>query len=522
MHLHSFTYDFHLRSICSYVAGNSQLSLKHGYHLTNFLDDFNKYYTKAPNYARNLIHSGEFKIVEKSNEDNYDNNNESAFLTSESGEVVVNNLAIQSHTLYQFLLKNAKNYGMEVFFMSEEEELTKRSDDHESLDASAQICKAEYVLVRLSTTPILSYHDGTRDTHHADDFNVTLIVTWPEQFSTEPNDNVHHINLKYYLMLTSKNEVYPKRDVESNNKIGKFRTVYSVVKSIASSSQLESPSEMSPISNLSPYLSRNSKSDVFSNAKDTQVDFVMPLYFNLFYIILSINMVGIKLFSHFQNLRKIESASSLKDYYENDGTVIAHKSADLVEEACVMGKMAPTPPPVPDCPLATANVNYCMTAPVNIRQIRQESINYLGYYSSHEQLMQQVIMEQAATAQKHINAMVAQGARDCRTHLLWNRLLETRSLMTYAEFTELKDLACEEPLVKLDPRLSPLVNQPISWYQALAKLLQNRYQEYYKHFSSSDGNINYHIVLHPNYVQAFMMLSVDLHTSRGVSNFCYF
>ena len=60
MHLHSFTYDFHLRCIHSYIAGNSQWSLKHSYHITNFLDDFNKYYSKAPNYARNLIHSGMF------------------------------------------------------------------------------------------------------------------------------------------------------------------------------------------------------------------------------------------------------------------------------------------------------------------------------------------------------------------------------------------------------------------------------------------------------------------------------
>lgn len=60
MHLHSFTYDFHLRCIHSYIAGNCQWSLKHGYHLTNFLDDFNKYYSKAPNYARNLIYSGKY------------------------------------------------------------------------------------------------------------------------------------------------------------------------------------------------------------------------------------------------------------------------------------------------------------------------------------------------------------------------------------------------------------------------------------------------------------------------------
>lgn len=57
MHLHSFTYDYHLRSIHSYVSGH-QAMLKQGYHITRFLDDFLKYYSKAPNFARNLVHAG--------------------------------------------------------------------------------------------------------------------------------------------------------------------------------------------------------------------------------------------------------------------------------------------------------------------------------------------------------------------------------------------------------------------------------------------------------------------------------
>jgi hypothetical protein len=180
--------------------------------------------------------------------------------------------------------------------------------------------------------------------------------------------------------------------------------------------------------------------------------------------------------------------------------------------------MAPTPPPVPDSPLAPNILNNC-TAYSNLTQIRQESVNYLGYYSSHEQLMQQLIMSQATAAHRHISNMIEQGALDCRTHLLWNRLLESRSTLTYAEFAELCSLACVESLSKLDPRLTPLVNQPIAWYHGLAKLLQNKYQEYHKQFNAPDGNIMHHLILHPNYVQAFMMLTIDMHTSRGVSKF---
>lgn len=42
-------------------------------------------------------------------------------------------------------------------------------------------------------------------------------------------------------------------------------------------------------------------------------------------------------------------------------------------------------------------------------EIYQESVNYLGYYSSHEQLMQQLILDKANTTQKHIKDMVAKG-----------------------------------------------------------------------------------------------------------------
>src|SRR5438105_2743388 len=62
MHLHSFTYDFHLRVTQSYIRGR-QLIFTQGYHVTKFLDDFIKYYPKGPNFARNTVHSGKFRYL---------------------------------------------------------------------------------------------------------------------------------------------------------------------------------------------------------------------------------------------------------------------------------------------------------------------------------------------------------------------------------------------------------------------------------------------------------------------------
>lgn len=57
-------------------------------------------------------------------------------------------------------------------------------------------------------------------------------------------------------------------------------------------------------------------------------------------------------------------------------------------------------------------------------EIKKESVNYLGYYSSHEQLMQQLILQQATLARNKIKEMVAQGIYKIFTIIFGNlRLL---------------------------------------------------------------------------------------------------
>lgn len=113
----------------------------------------------------------------------------------------------------------------------------------------------------------------------------------------------------------------------------------------------------------------------------------------------------------------------------------------------------------------------------------------------------------------------------CRTHLLWNRLIvpHDSNSLTYDEFLELKSLAKLEHLCYMHPNLGPLLNQPFSWYQGLAKLLLVKYVDHNRSFISPDGNIQHYVILDQRYFGAFMLLSMDLHTSRGVMlhNFIY-
>ncbi|KAJ8681967.1 hypothetical protein QAD02_017759 [Eretmocerus hayati] len=469
MHLHSFTYDFHLRCIHSYIAGKSNWSLKHDYHLTNFLDDFNKYYSKAPNFARNLLHSG---------------------------TVTTTNLQTPANTLYLYLLTHAKAYGMQVFSMPDETGDAQRS---------------EYALVKVQSTPLVSYHDA-HDIKCTDDFDVALVVTWPEQFSQAGGNE---ISLKYYLMLTSKRELYPKREVDSINKIGKFRTVTSVPKSSLASSLLDSPAESSPASTSSAHLSKQivrnePPSGVVPNSPPSQSS-------------LTAQRVGVPTLNPNDN-------GNEKDATDEDDISNGNTQGTNEETRSA----APTPPPVPDSPLVpnaisssstpeTATVSASLSGLASPSQIREESVNYLGYYSSHEQLMQQLIMVQASAARQHIEAMLDQGGTRCRTHLLWNKLLEggggggpgKSPPIAYGEFEELRSLACVETLQQLDPRLGALTSQPLAWYQSLAKLLQNRYRDQYKLLVAPNSHVNHHLVLHPNYVQAFMMLTIDLRAGTG-------
>lgn len=111
------------------------------------------------------------------------------------------------------------------------------------------------------------------------------------------------------------------------------------------------------------------------------------------------------------------------------------------------------------------------------------------------------------------------GMVHCRTHLLWNRLISPQNVnvLSYEEFMELKSLAKLRHLCDSHPNLGPLLNQPLVWYQGLSKLLPLKYSELNRTFISPDGNIQHYVILHPSYFAAFMLLSIDLHTSRGVS-----
>jgi len=47
----------------------------------------------------------------------------------------------------------------------------------------------------------------------------------------------------------------------------------------------------------------------------------------------------------------------------------------------------------------------------------------MGYFSSHEQMMQQIVSEQVDWVEGRIRDLVSKASVDCRRDLLWQRLL---------------------------------------------------------------------------------------------------
>ena len=174
IHLHSFTYDYHLRTIHNHIAQKPS-NLRKGFHIISFLDDFIKYYSKGPNFARNFVHSGLLQIP---------------------------CTVVSPEQLYNYLLDHEKTYGMNVIRM-----------EPVIIDPNMEFDN-EYVLVQLSNHRVI-YTDN-QDVKRTDDFDVSLILSYS-------GNSANMLTLKYFVTMTSKRQLYPLFGVEK--KLGKFRTV---------------------------------------------------------------------------------------------------------------------------------------------------------------------------------------------------------------------------------------------------------------------------------------------------------
>ena len=129
-----------------------------------------------------------------------------------------------------------------------------------------------------------------------------------------------------------------------------------------------------------------------------------------------------------------------------------------------------------------------------------------------------MMKEQAKKAEELIRTIVNQAKVHCRRDTLWQRLQQNPSPLSlnYSEFCELLTLSYTEPISAGEPLLIPLLAQPVSWYQGLAKLLLTRYPDTQRHFSSPDGSSQHVVILNQRLPATAMMLSWDLNADKAV------
>ncbi|KAJ6659457.1 hypothetical protein lerEdw1_018691 [Lerista edwardsae] len=175
MHVHSFSYDFHLRIVHQYLLG-SHMALRQGYHLTSFLEDFIAQHPDIPKFGRNHIYQGTLALPTNT---------------------------ITAHQLYNYITDHASTYHMKPLRMA------RPGPGTEGKKGTAGPEQNEYALVSIWNSSG-SYKDSEGLRHH-DEFDVSLLVChsaapFEEQSETER----HMLRLHFYVIMTSQRELFPR------------------------------------------------------------------------------------------------------------------------------------------------------------------------------------------------------------------------------------------------------------------------------------------------------------------------
>ncbi|XP_013407252.1 KICSTOR complex protein SZT2 isoform X2 [Lingula anatina] len=399
-HVHSFAYDFHLRCVQRYIEGRPMLH--DGYHLANFLADFIKCYPNPPSFSRNCVYEG----VHETRDTNSPNTH-----------------------LYDYILNHDKMYKMKSVKM-------KPSPGTDDLEAQFPL-RNQYALVsHFTRRAALDVQDDTKQ--KSSDFNIGLVITHDAPVRYSEKDKQDTISLKYYVILTSKRDLYPILMLEKW--LGMTR--------LTSSTQ------------------RQSIGSVSGSVPETTVYSVTP--------------------------------------------------TDI--------------PPLP----VSQHINVRPETELSRFSKEVTSVNYLGFTANHQTPMYALLEKEQEAARERISQMVDNAKIQCRRDILWNRLLVSdvreddkrkgrsdteesrgdRQLMmklSFAEFMELLEVVHKVPLGDIDSRLIAFKNMSIQWFQGLARVLMAKpdYVDNHRYFVSQDQHVQHVAIPNPNYLDTFILLSLD-------------
>ncbi|XP_066481411.1 KICSTOR complex protein SZT2 isoform X2 [Tiliqua scincoides] len=175
MHVHSFSYDFHLRIVHQYLLG-SHMALRQGYHLTSFLEDFIAQHPDIPKFGRNHIFQGTLALPTNT---------------------------ITAHQLYNYITDHASTYRMKPLRMA------RPGPGNEGKKGTPGPEQNEYALVSIWNSSG-SYKDSEGLRHH-DEFDVSLLVCHSAApFEEQSESERHMLRLHFYVIMTSQRELFPR------------------------------------------------------------------------------------------------------------------------------------------------------------------------------------------------------------------------------------------------------------------------------------------------------------------------
>lgn len=553
MHLHSFTYDYHLRSMYSYISGRQLSLFSPGYHLISFLDEFLKYYQKAPNYARNHILSDEISI---------------------------DDLKVSGQQLYNYIITHNSTFNMKVAEMSQslqsslaarfssrkfmtDFELSKQLNESNGTCFQADRNHAnDYVLIELKREKI-RYRDGK----DPDVFECGLLIT----HDFEQSNSKDGLTLRYFFIMTNQRDLYPKL-VHTYDSILSFgchkpirlgvpqlKTPARKVSSTSSPSVLTNQSDLDEVqsaelltsgemsgpasvesacnsvessisSNLLQHISNGIISDGPTSSSSSNQIPVSSTEANVSSAKFATAATSTAIGESTETTGNGEVVSQTlqrngaqqSSVFTGGGSFSSPRSKRKRDDSINSTSKSKQQHQGITSKIVTSNALGTAVITSQDRAICDEEITYLGYFSTEEMDMLKFLQEKTASLKSHILELVHSAEIHYQRDYLWHKLMQRNVSqksdeisLSVEELVQLLSIVDAIDLSTLDPQLSPFTTMHTNWYLKLVKAFTDLKQNCTN--SSSNQHRIYSvkasklllIFIDPKCVTSFILLSID-------------
>lgn len=232
MHVHSFAYDFHLRQVHNFLCSQPgvQSLLPNGYPLMDFLEDFNTLCASPPSYIRNRLQADDITVTIP--------------------------VTATAEDLFHYLLANSAVYGFTTLETNVNPFSAAVSPSEPVWNMASE---DKLVLLKAKDCLLFSKKRGMLSGVCQSDieFHSYLLVSQKSQSiqmvsldSTELQGSSYELHLRFYLVLISRHEVFPRLTLASPR--GWKQSVVKMIGSTSSSRKEETESEPSSQGDASP------------------------------------------------------------------------------------------------------------------------------------------------------------------------------------------------------------------------------------------------------------------------------